>query len=109
MSLTTDLDETKVSDKHLMKNGNLFNGNSYTAASVEVLEGLEPVKRRPAMYTDTQRPNHLAQEVIDNAADEAIAGFADRIELILHTDGSVQVTDNGRGMPVDQHPTEKVT
>jgi topoisomerase IV subunit B len=92
-----------------MKNGNLFNASTYTAASVEVLEGLEPVRRRPAMYTDTQRPNHLAQEVIDNAADEAIAGFADRIEVVLHEDGSVQVVDNGRGMPVDRHPTEKVS
>ncbi len=67
-----------------MKSGNLFNGKSrsageYTAASVEVLEGLDPVRRRPGMYTDTQRPNHLAQEVVDNAADEAIAGFADKI------------------------------
>ncbi|RJQ80074.1 MAG: DNA topoisomerase IV subunit B [Desulfobacteraceae bacterium] len=95
-----------------MRNGNLFdpkNKSQYTAASVEVLEGLEPVKRRPAMYTDTQRPNHLAQEVIDNAADEVIAGFADRIEVILYEDGSLQVTDNGRGMPVDKHPTEKVS
>jgi topoisomerase IV subunit B len=92
-----------------MKNGNLFDRSQYTAASVEVLEGLEPVRRRPAMYTDTQRPNHLAQEVIDNAADEAIAGFADRIEVILHEDGSLQITDNGRGMPVDKHPTEMVS
>jgi topoisomerase IV subunit B len=93
-----------------MRNGTLFNGSSsYTAASVEVLEGLEPVKRRPSMYTDTQRPNHMAQEVIDNAADEAIAGFADRIEVVLYEDGSLQATDNGRGMPVDQHPTEKVS
>ena len=97
-----------------MKNGNLFNGkngagSSYTAASVEVLEGLDPVRRRPGMYTDTQRPNHLAQEVVDNASDEAIAGFADRIEVILHEDGSMQVSDNGRGMPVDRHPTEKVS
>ncbi len=83
--------------------------SSYTAASVEVLEGLEPVRRRPGMYTDTQRPNHLAQEVVDNAADEAIAGFADKIDVVLHADGSLQVTDNGRGMPVDKHPVEKVS
>jgi topoisomerase-4 subunit B len=83
--------------------------SDYTAASVEVLEGLEPVRRRPGMYTDTQRPNHLAQEVVDNAADEAIAGFADKIEVVLHADGSLQVTDNGRGMPVDKHPVEKVS
>ena len=97
-----------------MKNGNLFNGTTkpashYTAASVEVLEGLEPVRRRPGMYTDTQRPNHLAQEVVDNASDEAIAGHADKIDVVLFEDGSLQVTDNGRGMPVDQHPTEKVS
>ncbi len=95
-----------------MKNGRSTNGKNrseYTAASVEVLEGLEPVRRRPAMYTDTQRPNHMAQEVIDNAADEAIAGFADRIAVILFEDGSLQVADNGRGMPVDKHPTEKVS
>ncbi|MBR9981889.1 MAG: DNA topoisomerase IV subunit B [Desulfatitalea sp.] len=93
----------------------MFNGRNnkfnsgYTAASVEVLEGLDPVRRRPGMYTDTQRPNHMAQEVVDNAADEAIAGYADRIEVILYEDGSLQVTDDGRGMPVDQHPTEKVS
>ncbi|MEJ2039031.1 MAG: DNA topoisomerase IV subunit B [Desulfosarcinaceae bacterium] len=97
-----------------MKNGNLFDtkggsGGRYTAASVEVLEGLDPVRRRPDMYTDTQRPNHLAQEVIDNAADEAIAGYARAIDVVLHQDGSLQVTDNGRGMPVDIHPTEKVS
>lgn len=97
-----------------MKNGDLFNGkrrpqNTYTAASVEVLEGLDPVRRRPDMYTDTQRPNHLAQEVVDNAADEAIAGYAKKIEVVLHQDGSLQVTDDGRGMPVDKHPTEKVS
>lgn len=94
-----------------MKNGKTNNGkeSQYTAASVEVLEGLEPVKRRPAMYTDTQRPNHMAQEVIDNGADEAIAGFADRIEVVLYEDGSLQVSDNGRGIPVDKHPTEKVS
>ena len=97
-----------------MKNGHMFNGKNrsntdYTAASVEVLEGLDPVRRRPDMYTDTQRPNHLAQEVVDNAADEAIAGHAKKIEVILYEDGSLQVTDDGRGMPVDEHPTEKVS
>ncbi len=104
----------QVTKKENMKNGKLFNSRSkfnsgYTAASVEVLEGLDPVRRRPGMYTDTQRPNHMAQEVIDNAADEAIAGYADRIEVVLFEDGSLQVTDNGRGMPVDEHPTEKVS
>jgi len=83
--------------------------NHYNAADLEVLRGLEPVKRRPGMYTDTTRPNHLAHEVIDNAVDEAIAGFADRIEVTLFKDGSLQVIDNGRGMPVDQHPEEKVS
>jgi topoisomerase-4 subunit B len=88
-----------------MRNGS----DHYNAADLEVLRGLEPVKRRPGMYTDTTRPNHLAQEVIDNAVDEAIAGFADRIEVVLFKDGSLQVTDNGRGMPVDLHPEEKVS
>ncbi|MCP4748269.1 MAG: DNA topoisomerase IV subunit B [Desulfobacteraceae bacterium] len=94
-----------------MKRETIFNSESsdYTAASVEVLQGLEPVKRRPAMYTDTQRPNHIAQEVVDNAADEAISGYAKKIEVILHTDGSMQVIDDGRGMPVDKHPTEKIS
>ena len=81
----------------------------YNAQSIEVLKGLDPVKRRPGMYTDTERPNHLAQEVIDNSVDEAIAGFADSIEVILHKDGSLEVSDNGRGMPVDIHPKEKIT
>ncbi|MCU0539765.1 MAG: DNA topoisomerase IV subunit B [Desulfobacterales bacterium] len=88
-----------------MRNGT----NGYNAADLEVLKGLEPVKRRPGMYTDTTRPNHLAQEVIDNAVDEAIAGYADRIEVALFKDGSLQVIDNGRGMPVDTHPEEKVS
>ena len=83
--------------------------NSYTAESIEVLTGLDPVKRRPGMYTDTLRPNHLGQEAIDNSVDEAIAGFASRLEVTLHTDGSLEVADNGRGMPVDIHPEEKVT
>ncbi|MDJ0802383.1 MAG: DNA topoisomerase IV subunit B [Desulfobacterales bacterium] len=83
--------------------------NSYTAESIEVLTGLDPVKRRPGMYTDTLRPNHLGQEAIDNSVDEAIAGFASRLDVTLHTDGSLEVADNGRGMPVDIHPEEKVT
>jgi len=83
--------------------------DSYTAESIEVLKGLEPVKRRPGMYTDTLRPNHLGQEAIDNSVDEAIAGFADRIDVILHKDHSLEVKDNGRGMPVDIHPEEKIS
>ncbi len=79
---------------------------NYNAASIEVLTGLDPVRRRPGMYTDTTRPNHLAREVIDNGVDEALAGFADRIEVVLHCDGSLSVSDNGRGMPVDIHPEE---
>ena len=84
-------------------------GNDYSAASLEVLRGLDPVRRRPGMYTDTQRPNHLAQEVIDNSVDEAIAGFARRIDVILHKDGSLSVADDGRGMPTDIHPEEGIT
>ena len=82
--------------------------NQYDAASIEVLTGLEPVRKRPGMYTDTSRPNHLAQEVIDNSVDEAIAGFADQIGVILHADQSLSVIDNGRGMPVDIHPQQKI-
>lgn len=78
--------------------------NNYTADAIEVLSGLEPVQRRPGMYTDTVRPNHLAQEVIDNSVDEVLAGFASRIVVTLHNDGSIEVADNGRGMPVDIHP-----
>ena len=81
----------------------------YNAADIEVLSGLDPVKRRPGMYTDTTRPNHLAQEVIDNAVDEALAGHARSIEVVLHTDGSCEVSDDGRGMPVDIHPEEKIS
>ncbi|HET7921586.1 MAG TPA: ATP-binding protein, partial [Gammaproteobacteria bacterium] len=72
----------------------------YEAADIEVLSGLDPVRKRPGMYTDTSRPNHLAQEVLDNSVDEAIAGFAKRIDVILHKDGSLSVNDDGRGMPV---------
>jgi topoisomerase-4 subunit B len=82
---------------------------AYTAEAIEVLSGLDPVKRRPGMYTDTTRPNHLAQEVIDNSVDEAMAGFATLIDVVLHPDGSLEVTDDGRGMPVDIHPEEKVS
>ena len=80
----------------------------YNAADIEVLSGLDPVKRRPGMYTDTTRPNHLAQEVIDNAVDEALAGHAQEIAVILFKDGSCEVSDDGRGMPVDIHPEEKI-
>ena len=81
----------------------------YNADSIEVLTGLEPVRKRPGMYTDTQRPNHLAQEIIDNSVDEALAGFADRIDVIAHKDGSLSASDNGRGMPVDIHPQHKIS
>lgn len=82
---------------------------NYNAESIEVLTGLEPVQRRPGMYTDTTRPNHLGQEVIDNSVDEALAGFASQIQVILHEDQSLEVIDNGRGMPVDIHPEEGVS
>lgn len=81
----------------------------YSAESIEVLSGLEPVQRRPGMYTDTDRPNHLAHEAIDNSVDEAIAGFAKRIIVTLHKDGSLSVEDDGRGMPIDEHPKYKLT
>ena len=81
----------------------------YDAASIEVLSGLDPVRKRPGMYTDTTRPNHLAQEVIDNSVDEAMAGYASKIEVTLFKDGSLAVRDNGRGMPVDIHPEEGVS
>ncbi|MDE2088676.1 MAG: DNA topoisomerase IV subunit B [Gammaproteobacteria bacterium] len=82
--------------------------SSYDASAIEVLSGLEPVRKRPGMYTDTSRPNHLAQEVIDNGVDEAIVGHARRIEVRLFKDGSLEVRDDGRGMPVDVHPEENV-
>jgi topoisomerase-4 subunit B len=83
--------------------------STYDSSAIEVLTGLEPVRKRPGMYTQTERPNHLAQEVIDNSVDEAIAGHASSVEVTLHKDGSVSVVDDGRGMPVDKHKEEKVS
>ncbi|MDP9360927.1 MAG: DNA topoisomerase IV subunit B, partial [Acidobacteriota bacterium] len=82
---------------------------TYDSSAIEVLTGLEPVRKRPGMYTTTERPNHLAQEVIDNSADEAIAGHCDEIVATLHDDDSLTVADNGRGMPVDRHAREGVS
>ena len=82
--------------------------NRYDAADIEVLSGLEPVRRRPGMYTDTTRPNHLAHEVVDNSVDEALAGYCKKIEVTVYKDGSLEVVDDGRGMPVDKHPKEKI-
>ena len=80
----------------------------YTAESIEVLSGLDTVRKRPGMYTETSRPNHLALEVIDNSVDEALSGYATKIDVQLYKDGSVSVVDNGRGMPVDIHPEEGI-
>ena len=82
--------------------------SKYTAESIEVLSGLEPVRKRPGMYTDTSSPNHLVMEVVDNSVDEAIAGYAKEISVSLNKDNSISVEDDGRGMPVDLHPEEKV-
>ena len=82
---------------------------SYNASDIEVLSGLEPVRRRPGMYTHTSRPNHLAHEVVDNSVDEALAGYCKQIDVTLYKDGSLEVGDDGRGMPVDIHPKEKVS
>ncbi|WGL16009.1 DNA topoisomerase IV subunit B [Microbulbifer bruguierae] len=79
---------------------------NYSAEDIEVLTGLDPVRKRPGMYTETTRPNHLAQEVIDNSVDEALAGHAKKIEVVLHKDHSLSVSDDGRGMPVDIHPEQ---
>src|SRR5690606_21494776 len=81
----------------------------YNAGSIEVLSGLDPVRRRPGMYTDTTRPNHLIQEVLDNSVDEALAGHARNVKVVLYKDGTIEVSDDGRGMPVDTHPEEKVS
>jgi topoisomerase-4 subunit B len=82
--------------------------SEYDSSAIEVLTGLEPVRKRPGMYTSTERPNHLVQEVVDNSVDEAIAGFCKRIDVTLYKDGSVEVSDDGRGMPIDLHPEEGV-
>ena len=95
--------------KKIMADKITSKSSKYTAEAIEVLSGLEPVRRRPGMYTDTTNPNHLAHEVIDNSVDEALEGFARRIDVILHKDHSLEVIDNGRGMPVDVHPEEKVS
>src|SRR5271167_1985554 len=83
--------------------------STYTASDIEVLSGLDPVRRRPGMYTDTTRPNHLAHEVVDNSVDEALAGHCENINVTVFRDGSLQVEDDGRGMPVDIHPKEKIS
>ena len=80
----------------------------YDSSSIEVLTGLEPVRKRPGMYTNTERPNHLVQEVVDNSVDEALAGHATKIDVVLYEDGSLSASDDGRGMPVDVHSEEGV-
>ena len=83
-------------------------GKKYDESSITVLKGLEPVKQRPGMYTRTENPLHILQEVIDNSADEALAGFTKSIHVISHEDESYSVLDDGRGIPIGLHPEEKV-
>ena len=83
--------------------------NTYDSKAIEVLSGLDPVRKRPGMYTDTSCPNHLIQEVLDNSVDEAIAGYCSNIKIKLHKNGVIEVSDDGRGMPVDIHPEHKLT
>ena len=80
--------------------------SNYDASSIEVLTGLEPVIKRPGMYTNTEIPNHLAQEVMDNSVDEAVSGYATQINVTLHSEGALSIEDNGRGIPIDLHPKE---
>ena len=95
-------------DETTFRRVNIPSMSNYDASAIEVLTGLEPVQKRPGMYTDTSRPNHLAQEVVDNSVDEAIAGHASKIDVVLYKDGSLSVSDNGRGMPVDKHPQQGI-
>src|SRR3989304_5256011 len=92
----------------MVERHNRMAAQTYDEASVKKLRGIEPVQRLPGMYTRTSDPTHIIQEAIDNAADEAVGGHADRIDVTLHRDGSVTVTDNGRGIPVGPHPEEKI-
>jgi topoisomerase-4 subunit B len=96
-------------DKTTIRRVNKPDMSNYDASAIEVLTGLEPVQKRPGMYTDTSRPNHLAQEVVDNSVDEAMAGYASKIDVVLHKNGSLSVSDNGRGMPVDIHPEQGIS
>lgn len=96
-------------DTHSTEKAADTGAGTYNAESIEILKGLEPVRRRPGMYTDTSCPDHLAFEVVDNSVDEAIAGWADRIDVCLRRDGGLEVADNGRGMPVDVHPAEGIS
>mgnify|MGYP003325906168 CR=1 FL=1 len=83
--------------------------NSYDAGAIEVLSGLDPVRKRPGMYTDTSNPNHLIQEVLDNSVDEALSGHCSTIKIALLKNGFIKISDDGRGMPDDKHPYQKIS